>query len=207
MELRGGGMGTDYTAGFYDTIAAGSTSSAAVIVPLIMERYAPSTVLDVGCGRGWWGREFANQGCDVTGLDGDYVTDPVIPVTAHDLTSPLPDRDRADLVVCLEVAEHLPEARAAGFVADLCRLGDRVLFSAAIPHQSGAGHVNCQWPAYWAGLFAGHGYGVSDWVRWLIWDNDDVEPWYRQNVMVYDPNAEASVPPGVVHPVIHDWGR
>lgn len=200
-------MGTDYDVAFYDAIAAGSTASAAVVVPLVMARYTPRTVLDIGCGRGWWGRKFADHGCDVSGLDGDYVTDPVIPVTAHDLTQPLPDRDPVDLVVCLEVAEHLPAHRAAGFVADLCRLGRRVLFSAAIPHQTGAGHINCQWPAYWAALFADHGYGVADWLRWRIWDDDTVEPWYRQNVMVYDPNVAASVPPGVVHPVIHSWGR
>ncbi len=200
-------MGTDYDVAFYDTIAAGSTASAGVVVPLVMARYAPRTVLDVGCGRGWWGREFAANGCQVSGLDGDYVTNPVIPVTAHSLTQPLPELDPVDLVVCLEVAEHLPASRAAGFVADLCRLGGRVLFSAAIPHQTGAGHINCQWPAYWAALFAGHGYGVADWLRWQVWDDDTVEPWYRQNVMVSDPAEPVTTPPGVVHPVIHDWGR
>ncbi len=202
-------MATDYTPRFYDTIANGSEMSAAVIVPMVMAEYQPATVLDVGCGRGWWGREFAIQGARVAGIDGSYVTDPVINLTRHDLTDPLPDLGQADLVVCLEVAEHLPAERAESFVADLCRLGKRVLFSAAIPHQTGAGHINLQWPTYWAALFAQHGYGCTDTLRWQIWDDQTIEPWYRQNIMVYDADmpTDSAPPLDVVHPVIHEWGR
>lgn len=199
-----------YGAAFHDTIATGSIASADAVVPLVLDAYPDTdTVTDVGCGRGWWGAAFAARGCTVTGLDGAYVTDPVIPFTAADLTQPLPDDlPRVDLAICLEVAEHLPAERAAGLVADLTGLSDRILFSAAIPHQSGAGHVNLQWPAYWARLFRRHGYGCTDWLRWLIWDDPTIEPWYRQNIMIFDAATPTSTtPPGVVHPVIHNWGR
>lgn len=199
---------TTYDQGFYATIAAGCRSSAEIVVPLILAEVGASSVIDVGCGQGWWGAEFAAYGCEVTGVDGDYVPDQQIPnIVAHDLGTPLPDLGSFDLAVCLEVAEHLPPERAASFVADLCRLADVVVFSAAAPHQTGAGHVNCQWPSYWAELFGRHGYQVDGSLRWSIWTDDQVEPWYRQNLLVASPDAIPSEPLDVIHPVIHRWGR
>ena len=60
-----------------------------------------------------------------------------------------------DLVMCMEVAEHLPHARAPSLVAELTSLSDAVLFSAAVPFQYGTNHVNEQWPEYWSILFRG----------------------------------------------------
>ena len=116
-----------YTDSFYDTIAAGSIASASVVAPLVYEMVNPSTVLDVGCGQGHWGAEFAELGASVQGVDGGYVADCRIPFTAHDLEQPLPDLGQFDLVVSLEVAEHLAEHRAASFVAELCELAPTVL--------------------------------------------------------------------------------
>lgn len=200
---------TVYDPGFYATIAAGCRSSAEIVVPLILAEVSASSVLDVGCGQGWWGAEFAAYGCEVTGVDGDYVPDQQIPnIVAHDLSTPLPDLGRFDLAVCLEVAEHLPSDRAAGFVADLCELAQVVVFSAAAPQQTGAGHVNCQWPSYWAELFAQHRYQVDGSLRWSIWTDVRVEPWYRQNLLIAQRGIVAPPEPlDVIHPVIHGWGR
>jgi SAM-dependent methyltransferase len=202
---------TDYTPTFYDQIADGCRRSAAVVVPLVLDRLRDilvvPTVVDVGCGQGWWGAELATHGCDVVGLDGGYVDDRQVPFIEADLAEPLPSIGTFDLAVCLEVAEHLPKARAAGFVADLCVLAPVVLFSAAVPHQSGAGHINLQWPSWWAALFAEHGYVCDPSLRWAIWDDDNVEPWYRQNLMVVSRDAAPVGPLDVVHPVIHEWGR
>ncbi len=198
-------MATRYDRRFYDTISDGSQSSAAVVVPLL--NFNGDTVIDVGCGRGWWGAEFARHGIDVLGIDGEYVTERMIPFQPVDLAKPFDLGRRFDLAICLEVAEHLLPHRAEGFVADLCRLADVVVFSAAIPHQSGAGHVNCQWPSYWADLFAAHGYGCIDVVREQIWDDDRVEPWYRQNLLVFEKGAPIVPVRDLVHPVIHGWGR
>ena len=54
-----------------------------------------------------------------------------------------------DLVVSLEVAEHLPKECADIFVDSLVRLGPIILFSAAIPQAGGTCHINEQWPEYW----------------------------------------------------------
>jgi SAM-dependent methyltransferase len=207
-----------YSDDFYTTIAPGCRDSAAVVVPLVLDTYAKLnggsgalglTVVDVGCGQGWWGAEFAAHGCDVTGIDGGYVPDRQIEAFVEaDLAQQLPEFARAfEVAVCLEVAEHLPPSRAAGFVADLCALSEFIVFSAAIPHQSGAGHINCQWPTYWAELFAAHGYHMDGNMRWQLWTDDRVEPWYRQNLMIVSPHVEPGLPLDVVHPVLHGWGR
>lgn len=198
----------DYTAAFYDAIAHGARTSAAVLVPLILSRHPASTVVDIGCGQGWWGAEFERAACMVTGVDGVHVPDRQLDTyVEHDLIDPLPDLGRFDLAVCLEVAEHLPEERAASLVAELCALAPAVVFSAATPHQPGAGHINCQWPSWWAQLFAEHGYKVDGSLRWKVWNDDLVEPWYRQNLLLASPKARRTEPLDVIHPVIHGWGR
>jgi SAM-dependent methyltransferase len=209
-----------YDAGFYDTIRAGCQSSAAVVVPLVVELFTPRTVIDVGCGEGWWASAFAEIGCEVTGMD--YPNETTMRALggrflAIDLAhASFGMLARADLAVALEVAEHLPERRADSFVDDLCTVAPVVLFSAAIPGQGGTGHINEQWPDYWAAMFARRGYAVSGALRWLIWSDDRVENWYRQNLLIAarDPQIAPSMfegplaePHRVVHPILYDARR
>ena len=201
-------MGTEYDDDFYSTIADGCDRSARIIAKMVSKKYKPKTVLDIGCGEGYWARAFSDLGADTCGVDGDYVTDPVCPsFMACDISKPFSPFGTYDLVVNLEVAEHLPAARAAGFVADMCAHTNRVLFSAAIPYQTGTGHINCQWPSYWVDLFAAQGFGVDDSLRWEIWNDERIEPWYRQNIMVFERGREITSVNDAVRPVIHYWGR
>lgn len=173
-----------YTAQFFDVIREGCQRSAAAVVPLVVDVLHPRTVVDVGCGEGWWGRAFEGHGADVVGVDGADTPAVLDRFHTADLAESVPDVGTFDLAVCLEVAEHLPASRASSFVAELCALAPFVLFSAAVPGQGGVGHVNEQWSSYWADLFAGSGYTVSTTLRADIWQNPDVEHWYRQNVLV-----------------------
>jgi len=190
-----------YDRRFFDSIREGSQRSAAAVVPLVVECFEPKTVVDVGCGEGLWGKAFEGSGCEVLGLDGH--PDPAIPAQSVDLADELPTFERPfDLAVCLEVAEHLPPARAETFIAEMCRLSDTILFSAAVPGQGGTGHLNEQWPQYWVNLFVAHGFTCSDDLRWKIWGDDRVCWWYRQNLMVATAGrlAEPNRVPAVVHP-------
>jgi hypothetical protein len=108
-----------------------------------------------------------------------------------------------DLAICLEVAEHLRKQSATRLVADLASLAPVVVFSAAVPGQGGLHHVNEQWPSYWAALFAGHGYAVADPIRPVIWDDDSVEWWYRQNVLVYSREPLPGQPHDPLQPIVH----
>lgn len=180
---------------FFDEIAP--TSSAAVVAPLLQELTTPSSVLDVGCGRGTWLAAFRTLGVgDVLGVDGSWVTDgpldiPARDFVARDLQAPLDLGRQFDLVLSLEVAEHLPARCADTFVRSLANHGELVAFSAAIPGQRGTGHVNEQWPCYWASRFAAHGFGLFDVVRPAIWEDSRIRWWYRQNLLLFARGAAA----------------
>jgi SAM-dependent methyltransferase len=186
-----GPVGTPYNRAFYRRHVADSAQSADVIVPIVLEAVRPRQVVDVGCGVGAWLAAFRDRGVDrILGLDGDHVPRDRLMISADDfrsfdLAKPVGLDQRFDLAISLEVAEHLPEASAADFVASLTRLSDIVLFSAAIPGQGGDGHVNEQWQSYWAALFATHGYRPIDCIRPRVWRDPRVQWWYMQNILLY----------------------
>ena len=180
-----------YSTDFYAYIDAGSRASAEVVAGLLLGEMKIKSLLDVGSGHGAWAAVWAKAGvADVLAVDGDYVRRDQLVIPAdrfvgHDLATPLDLGRRFDLVQSLEVAEHLPAAKAAGFVDNLVRHGDVILFSAAVPHQGGEHHVNEQPPEYWRRLFAERGYAAFDWLRPRLADQRLVKPWYRFNSYVY----------------------
>jgi Methyltransferase domain len=180
-----------YNSDFYDYIDDGSRASARTVAPLLLGEMAITSLLDVGAGHGAWAAEWMAAGVkDVLAVDGDYVTQDRLQVPpanfrAHDLTTPLDLGRTFDLVQSLEVAEHLPGAKAAMFVESLTRHGDVVLFSAAVPHQGGEHHVNEQPPEYWRQIFGAAGYAPFDWLRGKLAGQAQVKAWYRFNSFLY----------------------
>lgn len=180
-----------YTDEFYEHQRERSRQSAEEIVPLVLDLTRPRSVVDVGCGVGTWLSVFGEHGVEETlGVDGDYVDRALLEVPedrflSHDLQKPFRIDRRFDLVVSLEVGEHLPSECARTYVESLVALGPVVLFSAAIPFQGGTGHVNERWPEYWAGLFEEQGYVVIDCIRRKVWRNPRVASWYAQNILLY----------------------
>jgi len=85
----------------------------------------------------------------------------------------------------LEVGEHLPSEAAEGFVGSITSLSSVVLFSAAIPSQGGTGHVNEQWPDYWASLFEKFDFVPLDCIRPAFWENQKVTCYDAQNSVLY----------------------
>jgi SAM-dependent methyltransferase len=170
-----------------------NTRAAQVVVPELMRLFKPDSVLDVGCGIGTWLHVFGQQGVRVVkGIDGDYVDRKLLGkylkvenFVPHDLSKPFSLGQKFDLVMSLEVAEHLPASAADNFVKNLVDHGDDILFSAALPGQDGQNHLNEQWPDYWAAKFNAHGYRVYDVLRPLFWNDQRVDRWYRQNMLLY----------------------
>jgi 2-polyprenyl-3-methyl-5-hydroxy-6-metoxy-1,4-benzoquinol methylase len=184
-------MSETYAPTFFARELDRARSSAETVVPLVMERVSPKSVLDLGCGHGIWLETFARHGVeDYIGVDGDWVPRealhfPADRFIAQRVDKPLRLERRFDLATSLEVAEHLPERGSRQFVRNIVEHASCVLFSAAIPHQRGTDHINEQWPDYWAALFDEHGYLPVDGIRPLIWSNDAVFPFYRQNILMF----------------------
>lgn len=184
-------VNTRYNDFFYETHIDESLNSAREIVPLLIDLIDPTSVIDVGCGRGAWLKVFKEKGISkISGIDGNWIKAKYLLIdrgefTAADLKKPFCADEKFDLVVSLEVAEHLPEDCAEQFVESLIRCGPVIVFSAAIPFQWGADHVNEQWPEYWAKLFRKKGYLPVDCIRKKIWNNKKVEYYYAQNIIIY----------------------
>jgi SAM-dependent methyltransferase len=180
-----------YTNAYYQSLREGARRSARVVVPLVLRLLQPRKVVDVGCGQGSWLAVFREHGIeDILGIDGDYVDRGQLEIPPErflswDLTRPLRLERSFDLAVSLEVAEHLPADGAGAFVESLTALAPVVLFSAAAPYQGGQNHINEQWPAYWAKWFAARDYVPIDCLRRHLWDDDRVEWWYAQNMLLF----------------------
>jgi hypothetical protein len=176
---------------FHAMAAVASAHAARRIVTIVRTILPIGSVVDVGCARGTWLREWQAQGVDdIVGVDGDYVYRNELEIAPHcfvvaDLDQRLSLSRRFDLAQSLEVAEHLPPARAATFVADLVALAPAVLFSAAAPGQGGENHLNEQPANYWQSLFDACGYVPIDCIRPLLAADTGVPAWYRYNLVLY----------------------
>lgn len=180
-----------YTNDFYKVRQEGSRRSAKEIVPLIMKLIKPKRIIDVGCGTGTWLSVFREYGVeDIFGIDGDWVDKKMLQIPekrflSFDLKKPIKIDKKFDLVISLEVAEHLPQKFAKTLMDSLTRLGPVILFSAAIPFQGGTDHLNNQWPEYWVKLFQEKDYVVLDPIRKEVWQNENVKFWYAQNILLF----------------------
>jgi SAM-dependent methyltransferase len=180
----------EYGTDFYGFLASFAVRSAQRVVPKLTAVVPVRNVVDFGCGQGAWLSVWAAAGAAVTGVDGPYIDrrglliDPGV-FHAADLSAPIDLGQQFDLVQSLEVAEHLPAAKAGQFVDTLTAHGACVLFSAAVPGQGGENHVNEQPLGYWRAIFRERGYSAVDYLRPLISNDAAIARWYRCNIMLY----------------------
>jgi len=186
-----------YTQRYYHEISEGAIRSAKIVMGMLSDEF--KYIVDVGCGVGEW----SNGNSHYLGIDyridkSKLLIEPEQYIEC-DLNRNFPSlkvihngRGMFDLVICLEVAEHLKPYRAEPLVEYLCSLSDYVLFSAAIPYQGGQGHINEQWQSWWAEWFYKQGYGQVP-LPPEMRDNPDIELWYRQNMVMYKKGTKGRV--------------
>lgn len=181
----------EYTEEFFEYIERGSTASAKRFSAFVTPLLGVGSILDVGCGRGAWLREWRDAGVKIVhGADGPYVRReslliPADDFTAVDLSQKFDLGRRYDMVSSLEVAEHLPPSASEAFISSLVTHSDLILFSAATRGQGGENHINERPLWYWQGVFAEHGYVAFDAIRPHFQHDALVEPWYRYNSILY----------------------
>jgi len=172
--------------------------AAREVVPFLLKILDTRSVVDVGCGIGTWLKVFEENGVrDILGIDGNYVDKSLLKIDKsnfieYDLEKLYNTDKKFDLAISLEVAEHLSFESADVFVKTLCKLSDTILFSAAIPNQGGQNHINEQKPNYWIEKFKSEGYHLFDVVRPFFWENENVDSWYRQNMLLFTKNIDVN---------------
>ena len=180
-----------YSASYYKKHEAGSYQSALQILKYINSFINFNSVIDFGCGMGTWCKALNNLGIkDFLGIDKHqydpaYMLIPKEKYIQFDLRKPLVLTRRADMVISVEVAEHINSEYSDIFIKNICSCSEIVLFSAAISHQGGTGHINEQSCTYWEKIFNKYGYKALDCIRPYFWNNEQIEIWYRNNCLLY----------------------
>lgn len=134
----------------------------AAVADKLIARYQPTKVLDAGCAWGFLVRALRERGVEAYGVDISPYAIAQVPEEVKpycwegSLLDPLPDR--YDLVVCVEVIEHLTPADGAAALANLCAATDRLVLTSTPDDYAEATHLNVQQPDYWAGALADLGF-------------------------------------------------
>ncbi len=185
----------------YEQSAATSEDASRCILAAFAYLGIPETMIDLGCGSGTMCRVAGRLGCVSDGFD--HATDQLTVAGNMSLhRADLTDRHAvltglsADLVLCLEVAEHIASGDDEEILLQNISVTteDMLLFSAATPGQGGCGHVNEQPHNYWrerlADLDLMEYMSLTKKLRY-VWS--EVAPdawWYGQNVMVWRRQCE-----------------
>jgi len=134
----------------------------------LIHRFGIKSVLDVGAGQGIASLFFHRKNVLSFGIEGlkKNVNSAVYPLIQHDLTK-APFIMPVDLVLCVELVEHIDEEYIENLMDTLCN-GNVVVMTHALPGQNGHHHVNCQPSEYWVKKFQERGY-------FLLIDNDYIK--------------------------------
>ncbi len=156
------------------------------IAERIIQDIQPVTVLDAGCALGFLVEGLRNQGVEAFGIDiSDYAIENV-----HRTIKPYcwqgsvidPFPQKYDLIVTIEVLEHLPKEQAEAAVANLCAFADDILFSSSPFDYKEPTHFNVQPPEYWVNVFGRHGF-----YRDVDFDASFITPWTVRYRKLRDP--------------------
>lgn len=136
----------------------------------------PGSVLDAGCAMGFLVEALLARGVEAYGIDiSDYAIN-----QASESVKPFlktgsilePFSRRYDLIVSIEVLEHLPADQAELAIKNFCQNSDDILFSSGPTDYKEPTHVNVRQPEYWAEIFAMYGF-----YRDLDYDASFITPW------------------------------
>lgn len=132
------------------------------IADRIVKQLEPKTVLDAGCAWGFLVEALRKRGVEAWGIDiSKYAISNVHEsikdyCTVGSIVNPF-DR-KYDLIVNIEVLEHMKQADAVKAIENFCNSTDQVLFSSTPFDYTEVTHINVHPPEYWSKEFAYHGF-------------------------------------------------
>lgn len=136
----------------------------------------PKDAIDVGCGPGIYTQALHNLGIDTIGIDIDprvtdigtteqyskplFMCENLLELSRMTTNTIANINLQRELVLCLEVAEHIDPMYADEIVKNVYSAilpGGILIWSAAQPGQGGVGHINCRLKEYWYNKFVNYG--------------------------------------------------
>ena len=153
---------------------------------IIREFPLHTTIIDIGCGNGDYTRMLKSVGYDCKGYDGSPLTPEISGGLCGVMDFSVPvDVGKYDLVLSLEVGEHIPAEYEQVFLDNVVNASnEQIILSWAIEGQGGTGHVNCRNNDYIIKEMEKRGFAydadLSDWLR-----IHSVFPWFQNTIMVF----------------------
>ena len=135
------------------------------IAERIVADIGPRTVLDAGCAKGFLVEALRDRGVEAYGIDiSAYAIGEVRPDIRRfcrlaSVTQPI--GQRYDLIVCIEVLEHLSVQEGERALANICRSATDVLFSSTPDDLDEPTHVNVRPRSFWIDRFADQGFRLD----------------------------------------------
>lgn len=111
-----------------------------------VEKNNIKTVYDFGCGLGDYLYKLTKAYPDIvaTGFEGHQTNVNFNNVVKQDLSKSI-DLPKVDLVISIEVGEHIPKEFEQTFIDNIVKHSNKhIILSWAIVNQTGLGHINCQ---------------------------------------------------------------
>lgn len=157
----------------------------------IVQMFKPfvKTAVDIGCGDGSYTKILIKNGINCQGYDGN----PITPQLSGNLCKVMDFADpqdigQFDLVLSLEVGEHIPKRWEQIFINNLCRASRKfICMSWAIEGQAGFGHFNCQNNDYVINEMAKRYFVYCPKASMVLRESSDkkVFPWFANTILVF----------------------
>lgn len=158
--------------------------------------FNPQSVLDAGCAKGFLVEGFRQIGVNAWGIDiSAYAIGEVHPnaqafCSVGSIADPLPQK--YDLIINIEVVEHMPPEEANRAIENLCCYSDNILISTSPFDFKEITHINVHPPDFWVRAFARHNF-----YRDLDYDASYITPWAMRFQRI----------PGSIQPVVQSYER
>ena len=160
---------------------------------LFSELMEVKTIVDLGCGPGWYVKALRDAGFSVDGFDGNphtgFLSDIIMQdgtsCNQIDLTEENVFNEKYDMVLSLEVGEHIPKKFEDVYISNLLNNCKKYLIvSWAIENQKGDGHVNCRHNKYIIDKITRAGYieiiPIKNYLRYVA----ELE-WFKNTILVF----------------------
>ncbi len=161
---------------------------------LMVDQFNPRSVIDFGCGTGDILAPFEKKGIHVLGLDGSKANKKYSQINEEnfilfDLRDPFDAKQKFDLCLCLEVAEHIEEKHSDQLLQNLTGSADTIIFTAAPPGQEGVDHCNLKPKQWWIEKFEKCGFQfckkLTEELKAALDKIIHFETWYIENLIIF----------------------
>jgi cyclopropane fatty-acyl-phospholipid synthase-like methyltransferase len=159
----------------------------ALAIASMIKKQDCKTLVDFGCGMGYYTEQFRHAGIICQAYDGNPNTYALTLGTGRtqDLSVEFDLVEKFDCVLSLEVGEHIPAEFESIYLDNIAKHAmGMIILSWAVPGQAGDGHVNCQTNEYIIDQMHLRAYTMDE-IATKALRNASSLPWFQKTIMVF----------------------